>query len=229
MGAPYGQYLLDDVVRGRVQAKLYVFLNAWQLSTAQRQELRRHTRGAFRVWCYAPGWHDGSSSSPEAMQELTGFRLVPVSPARAWATPTDLGEQLGLQTAFGVDGAVTPLFAAADASPEEILATYPDGSAAVALRQSHDGWSLFAGAPGLTSELLRLAARKAGVHLYTQTDCNVYANGPIVALHAAQDGPITLDTGRRGRVRDALTGERVGSGPRVTVPMKKGDTRVLRY
>jgi hypothetical protein len=229
MGAPYGQYLLDDVVRGRVQAKLYVFLNAWQLTAAQRQELRRHTRGAFRVWCYAPGWHDGDRTSPEAMQELTGFRLVSVSPARAWATPTDLGKQLGLQTAFGVDGAVTPLFAAADASPAETLATYPDGSAAVALRQSPDGWSLFVGAPGLTSELLRLAARKAGVHLYTQTDCNVYANGPIVGLHAAQDGPVTLDTGRRGQVQDALTGERVGSGPRVTVPMKKGDTRLLRY
>jgi beta-galactosidase len=43
-------------------------------------------------------------------------------------------------------------------------------------------------------ELLRLAARKAGVHLYTQTDCNVYANGPIVALHASHDGPIIVNT-----------------------------------
>jgi hypothetical protein len=88
---------------------------------------------------------------------------------------------------------------------------------------------LFVGAPGLTSELLRLAARKAGVHLYTQTDCNVYANGPIVALHAAQDGPVTLDTGHRGQVRDALTGVLVGKGPAVALPMKKGETRVLRH
>jgi len=80
----------------------------------------------------------------------------------------------------------------------------------------------------LTSELLRLAARKAGVHLYTQTDCNVYANVPIVALHASQDGTITVDTGRRGQVRDALTDELIGAGPRVAIPMKKGDTRVLR-
>ena len=138
MGAPYGQYLLDDVVRGRVHAKLYVFLNAWQLSAAQRQALRRHTRGTCRVWCYAPGWHDGDKTSPEAMQELTGFRLVPVSPAKALATPTDLGKQLGLQTPFGVDAPVKPLFAAADASPAEILATYPDGSAAVALRQTRE-------------------------------------------------------------------------------------------
>ena len=147
------------------------------------------------------------------MQELTGFRLVPVSPARAWATPTDLGKQLGLQRHSVWMRPSPRLFAAADATPAEILATYPDGSAAVALRQAAGGWSLFVGAPGLTSELLRLAARKAGVHLYTQTDCNVYANGPIVALHAAQDGPITLDTGHRGPVHDAMTGNLVGSGP----------------
>ena len=229
MGAPYGQYLLDDVVRGRVQAKLNVFLNAWHLSAAQRQALRRQTRGAWRIWCYAPGWHDGDRTSAEAMQELTGFRLVPVSPARAWARPTDLGRQLGLQQGFGVDAPITPLFAAADASPAEILATYPDGSAAVALREARDGGSLFVGAPGLTSELLRLAARKAGVHLYTQTDCNVYASGPIVALHAAQDGPVTLDTGHRGEVHDALTGALVGKGPTLTLPMTKGETRVLRH
>ena len=228
MGAPYGQYLLDDVTSGRVHSKLYVFLNAWQLSAAQRQALRRHTRGTCRVWCYAPGLHDGDKTSPEAMQELTGFRLVPVSPAKALATPTALGKQLGLQTPFGVDAAVKPLFAAADASPAEILATYPDGSAAVALRQTRDGQSLFVGAPGLTSDLLRLAARKAGVHLYTQTDCNVYANGPIVAVHASQDGTIALDTGKRRQVSDAMTGDLIGSGPRVDLPMKKGDTRVLR-
>ena len=88
---------------------------------------------------------------------------------------------------------------------------------------------MFVGAPGLTSELLRLAARKAGVHLYTQTDCNVYANGPIVALHASQDGSITLDTGRRAPVHDAINGDLLGNGPSLALPMKKGETRVFRY
>ena len=91
-----------------------------------------------------------------------------------------------------------------------------------------DDWSSFVGAPGLTSDLLRLAARKAGVHLYTQTECNVYANGPFVALHAAQDGPITLDTGRPGQVHDALSGDLLGKGPHLILPLKKGETRVLR-
>jgi hypothetical protein len=229
MGAPYGQYLLDDLVCGRVRSKLYVFLNAWQLSAAQRKAIQANTRRTCRVWCYAPGLHDGDRTSPEAMQELTGFRLIRAFPSKAWAISTDQGRQLGLQTSFGVDAPVDPLFAVGDATPAEILAVYPDGTAAVALRKTPDGWSLFVGAPGLTSELLRLAARKAGVHLFTQADCNVYANGPFVALHAAQDGPITLDTGGKNAIHDAITDELIAAGPCITLPMKKGETRILRH
>jgi len=229
LGAPYGQYLLDDVLSGRVRSKLYVFLNAWQLSGGQRKALLARSRGAGRVWCFAPGLHDGNRTSPEAMRELTGFRLVPVSPAKAWAEPTKTGRALGLQSAFGVQSVVAPLFAASDATPEETLATYPDGTAAVALRRTANEWSFFVGAPGLSSDLLRLAAHKAGVHLYTETDCNVYANGSVIALHAALDGPITVNTGKNRKVYDALSGEVVGDGPRVTLDLKKGDTRVLRH
>lgn len=226
-GAPYGQYLLDDLLAGRVRAKVYVMLDAWRLTAAQRRGLLAQTRGAMRVWCYAPGYHDGDRQSVDAMRELTGFRLEPVAPSRAVAAPTEVGKRMGLVTTFGVDGPVKPLFAALDATPDETLAVYPDGSAAVALRRLPDGWSLFVGAPGLTSDLMRAIARKAGVHLFAQEDCNVYANGPVVALHAAQDGPLTIDVGRRGPVRDAMSGRTLGRGPTVRLNLKKGDTRVL--
>ncbi|MDH7569182.1 MAG: beta-galactosidase [Armatimonadota bacterium] len=228
-GAPYGQYLLDDVLAGRVRARLYVFLNAWSLSGEQRRKLLEATRGAACVWCYAPGYLDGSQPSPAAMRELTGFNLQPAAVPRAWAVPTDAGRRRGLVTEFGVQKEVIPLFKAADAAPEETLAAWPEGSAAVALRRGRDGVSLFVGAPGLTPELVRLAAREAGVHLFTETDCNVYANGPFVALHAPVEGPVTLDTGSEGPVRDLLTGERVGEGPRLTLLLQRGETRVLCY
>jgi hypothetical protein len=56
----------------------------------------------------------------------------------------------------------------------------------------------------------------------------VYANGQFLAFHAAQDGPLTIDTGRSGAVYDAVTDELVGSGPTLTMTVKKGNTRVLR-
>ena len=227
MGAPYGQYLQDDVIAGKVKAKMYVFLNAWCLSAEERKQLLVATRGSTRIWCYAPGYQEDHATSLEAMHELTGFQLKKAMPAKALAKPTATGQRLGLRETFGADGPVKPLFSAADATAEETLATYPDGSASVALRRTSDGVSLFVGAPGLTSELLRLAARQAGIHLFTQRDCNVYASGPYLVLHASQDGPLEVNTGNSGPIRDLLEGSAVGRGPRLTLPMKKGDTRVL--
>jgi hypothetical protein len=216
------------VAAGKVGAKLNVFLSAWRLSVAQRKALLAHTAGATNVWCYAPGYLDDDRPSLPAMRELTGFTFAEVAPPTAIATPTEAGKRLGLVAAFGVNSAVKPLFAVTDATPSEILATYPDGSAAVALRRGLTGASLFVGAPGLTSELLRLAAKVAGVHLYTQTDCNVYANGPFIALHAAQDGEIALDTGRPGKVSNLLSGEALGVGPNLRLDLRKGETLVLK-
>jgi beta-galactosidase len=228
-GAPYGQYLQDDVEQGRVQAQLYVMLTAWRLSTEQRRALGASLRGHTRLWCYAPGAIDAERTSLNAMRELTGFRLKPVAAnIKARAVPTEAGRRLGLAQPLGTDRPVAPLFAAADARADEVLAVYADGSAAVALRKSPEGTSIFVGPPGLSSELLRLAARQAGVHLFTQTDCNVYANGPYLSLHTAADGPLTLDTGRKQPVVDLLTGQTLGNGPRITLPIQKGQTRVLK-
>ena len=227
MGAPYGQYLLDDVAAGHVQAKMYVFLTAWSLSPHQRQQLLAATHGSLRVWCYAPGYFDRYRSSLDAMRELTGFRIKKLARASALARPTAAGKSLGLYEGLGVARPIEPLLAAADATAEETLATYPDGSAAVALRETADGPSLFVGPPGLTAELLRLAARKAGVHLFTQTDCNVYASGPYLVLHAAQSGALDIDAGRPGPVRDLFTGQVLAPGPLLTLQLNKGETRVL--
>ena len=229
MGAPYGQYLMDDLLARRFQSKLYVLTSAWSLGAAERDKLLQATKGAARVWCYAPGYFEGDRmASPEAMRQLTGFTLTP-SPAKAMATPTPAGRELGLQRRFGIDRPLNPLFAVADARPGEVLATYEDGSAAVVMRRQKTGVSIFVGVPVLTSELLRLAAREAGVHLFTATDCNVYANDPFLAIHASQDGPVELNTGRTGEVTDMLTGKVIGQGPAFTLPLKRGETMVLRY
>ncbi len=228
MGTPYGQYLQDDVESGRVHARLYVFLTAWCLSPQQRRRLLKATDGAVKVWCYAPGYQEPNGVSSDGPHELTGFRLERTRQAQAWAEPTELGRRLGLTEGFGVKAPVEPLFAAVDARPSETLATYPDGSPAVALRHTPTGDSLFVGPPGLTSQLLRLAARRAGVHLWTETDCNVYANGPFVVLHGAHDGPVELDVRAERPVVDLQTGRVVGHGPRIRLLLRRGQTRVLR-
>lgn len=228
LGAPYGQYLLDDVVAGRVRAKLYVFANAWSLSSSQRQALQRATAGATRVWCYAPGYLEPDRASIPAMRELTGFALRPLLSERAVATPTSAGRQLGLGRSWGSDRVIVPLFAAADATDSEVIATYPSGEAGVAIRRGSSGTDVFVGVPEITSDLLRGVARQAGVRLWVDQDCHVYANGPYVILHAATDGAVTLHVGRDHAVLDYWTGQHIGNGPDISLTMTKGDTRVLK-
>lgn len=135
MGAPYGQYLLDDVVTGRVQAKLFVFVNGWSYSAEERARLTRIAGGA----------------------------------------------------------------------------------------------ALFVETTGVTTAALRQAARAAGVHLFTETDCIVYANARFLTLHGVQDGPVVVRTGARGPVQDALSGAVIGQGPEFSLPLKRGETRVVEF
>ena len=227
LGTPSGQYLQDDVIHGRVNAKLLVFLDAWQLDSVQRKALLAASRGKAKIWCYAPGYLDGDRPSLAAMRELTGFKLEEISSAAALARPTLNGAKAGLTVPFGVNALIKPLFAARDATPEETLATYPDGAAAVALRETPEGPSLFVGVPGLTPEILRLMAARAGVHLYTRTDCNVTANGPFIVVHGATDGAVALDIGAPSAVFDGISNAKIGDGPVLDLPLHKGETRVL--
>lgn len=220
LGAPYGQYLLDDLLAGKVRAKLYVMLNTWSLTAAQREKLRDVTRGSVCIWCYAPGWFDGVNTSLDTMQQLTGFKLAPQGKLAAWAAP----KASTLTQSFGVHQPIKPLFTITDATEAETLAVFANQSVAAAMRDQ----SMLVTAPGLTTELLRLAAKKANVHVFTDKDCNVYASGPFMALHAPQDGEIKLNTGHSAPVIDMLTQQKIGDGPMLTLPLKMGETRVLR-
>ena len=228
-GASYGQYLLDDVLAGRVDAEVYLFLSAWRLDENDRRALRERTRGKTRVWCYAPGYHDGYITALGAMRQVTGFSLAYASIANAKATPTDVGRGRGIIDALGADAPIRPLFTATDATADETLATYSDGSTAIAMRRGDEGVDVFIGPPALSTQLLRAIYREAGVHIFTETDCNVYANDPYVVLHAAHPGPVGLDTGREGAIVDMLTGDTVGAGPRLTLELAAAETRVLKY
>jgi hypothetical protein len=228
-GAPYGQYLQDDITAGHVHAKLYLFLSSYRLASEQRRALLKATAGSTKIWCYMPGYYDGDSASLSAVHDLTGFAVKLVSPDQGRVTPTPAGVRLGLTDRFGSYAPLKPALAVTDATPDETLATYPDGSTAVAIRKTSSGISIFDGAAQLTPQLVRLAAKAAGVHLYADNEAAVYANGPFVAIHATKDGPVSLDTGKKSEVEDVMSGEKLGMGPSLTIPMTAGDTRMLKF
>jgi hypothetical protein len=247
LGAPYGQYLLADVLARRVPARLQFFLSAWLLSAEQRRALAAsRSPDTTRVWCWAPGFTYPDRQDASGVAEVTGFKARLVTPPSAEATPTALGRQHGLRAAFGPRTALQPLFSV-EAGPEEVWATYADGSPAVVVRRrlagrpapqagatlsapqkAADGCDVFVGPPQLTPELLRALAKLAGVHVFTDANVPVWAAEGYVAIQAHQAGTLIVDVGRPGPVFDALDGRPLGAGPRVRVPFKQGETRVLR-
>lgn len=81
IGAPVEHYLLEDILADNTKPyKLYLMLNCFRLSDAQRRLIdeRLRRRGAVLVWMYAPGLFNPDQAAerdPAHTQQLLGFRL----------------------------------------------------------------------------------------------------------------------------------------------------------
>lgn len=231
-GAPYGQYLLRDAAAGRVPARLQIHLASWAVPAAVRAELRQNRRpGVTCVWAYAPGCIaiPGEAAGAAAVP-LHGFRVQPAAAAGpARATPTAAGRALGITAAWGQTSTVRPRFTVATEPGDDVLATYDDGTPALVVRRRPEGNEVFAGTPAWTSEVMRALCRVAGVHLYTETDAWVWAAEGVLGVQAHDDSPLSLNTGAAAPVRDLLSGEVLGTGPLLRLPLRRGETRLLGF
>ena len=234
-GAPYAQYLLNDVLDNPPpETKLFYLPFAWHLDAAQRAKvvrLRKTRPDATFVWVWAPGWASERGLGTETMREATGFGFRRIRLEKGTAVSTALGRRAGLAAEWGV-GETDPLFAVETEPGDEILATWkghPEAAAMVARRHADGpGFDVFVGPGRLSHELARYFVEKAGCHVYAPArTVNVIAAEGLVLLQATIDGTIDVDVGRTGEVRDFLSGERLGVGPRLSVPFRKGETRIL--
>lgn len=215
-GAPHGQYLLFDVCRKPLAAKLQVFQSCWSLSDAKIDALvrQRETHPATRVWCWAPGWRDNEGVPDLArMTRLTGFRFKPL------AKPVDQA-----------------LFTVTDAKPEEVLERFPDGSPSVVVRRRGAGADVFVSKPDLTAPLLHRLAALAGVHLYLPADevgkatlwaTRIRDDAYVLEVQAMEDTTLHLRIPSVQPIRDAISGQPLGQGPVLPLKLAKGETRVL--
>ena len=72
-------------------------------------------------------------------------------------------------------------------------------------------------------------AKVAGVHFYTPPlKATVCAAEGYVVVQAREEGPLEIDFGKEGAVVDFLTGKQLGTGPKVSLPFKKGETKIFQ-
>lgn len=209
VGAPCGQYLLDDLLMGRISPKLNVFAAAYALGRNERTRLHELAQTSGGIWCWAPGYVDldKGSFSTEAVRETTGFAVEALADAPLRVRSTTAGKQLGLPDEFGPEAKMTPVLAVRPEKGDAVLAVYRDGNPAVVLRPGKAP-QLFCGTTELPVALLRHMAKLSGVHLDTDRPANVYANGDFLAVSAPEEGVY-----------------RIGSKQ---IRLEKGETVILR-
>lgn len=254
IGAPYGQYMLEDYLDGKTNAKVNILLAAWRLTSKQRQSLKEKAATDTIVWGFASGWLDAQhGGNTRNMEEIMPFKFRKIANPQKPPVLTEAGKAFGLKLVYqyedmtasrfrqmknnksAKDQSLTytvpeEIFTVTDARPDEILATLPDGSPIIVMRKtSSGGCSLYVGLPSLDKEILRGAAKIAGAHLYTTArPCVVYANKQMIVLHGShQDGTIEINTGSQAEVWDYLAKQSLGNGPIVQVPLKWNETRIL--
>jgi hypothetical protein len=204
IGAPFDQYQLDDIsLPGMDRYKVYFFLNAFNLSDTQRQNIRKvlAKSGKTAVWLYAPGFSDGKTLSAENIAQITGFKVaydaaskglpeVEIDPNHAFTAGIEKGHRFKAKPYQHHVGPFEfgPIFEITDPSAE-VLGKYPDtGKVACAHKKTADGHSIYLTIPYIDSALARAICKASGVHMYASDDVYLDATRRLLTITSTAAG-----------------------------------------
>jgi hypothetical protein len=242
LGTPVKQYLLSDLLNPNLDLssiKLAVFANAWNVPTSVRQAIdaKLKTSGRTLVFIYAAGYlNQDAAASVTGIISLTGINV-----ALGSGTPA-LGENFnvrGQNVAGGPAYSLTPWFKVSDAAAAT-LATYVSAGGASLARKSIAGpngtWtSVFAAAPKLPLEVLRMLSEDAGVFHFADKGDVVEAAGNMMVLHATTTGfktirfPQAMSRILETALPTADTPMCSNCSSLTQLPFNDGDTRAFRW
>lgn len=213
-GAPIDWLMMEDLPgKAMRQYRALYFHNPTFLSDAERAALEKLKRdGRVMIFIGYPGLVAGGKLDDQAASRAAGMRLKLVrsrSAARFWPRDYDVPclHEATSQVAMGSGAVISPRLIVDDPQAQ-VIAHWPDGAAAAAMRK-HDGWtSYYFPVPPNNAQLFRAIFRDAGCHIYSSGLCRdvVFANKSLLALHTNHYfQPLTLP--RPARVTDLFSGQ----------------------
>ncbi|MCY2928360.1 MAG: beta-galactosidase [Planctomycetota bacterium] len=216
-GAPIDWWMSEDLARPEMaQYKALYFHNATVLSDAQRKALDALKRdGRAMIFVGYPGLVAGGALDAKAASDTVGIRLKLVNSRAAARLPIKdynlpcMKEALA-QIVLGGGVIVSPRLIVDDPDAQ-IIATWPDGEPAAAVKRHKNWTAYYFPVPPNNAYVFRGIFRDAGVHIYTHNTCRdiVYANKSLLAVHSIHYGqPINLPG--PARVTDLFTDHVVG-------------------
>lgn len=237
-GAPAQFCLLQDVLDGKAAPSLvYIFANAFHLHEDDRVRLRQVliAQNAAAIWMYASGYISEGASS-ENITKTTGHQVRAFEEKATAGSAFQLegGKWLERGEGIGPSEVWSPLFYI-ETEDSNALAKYREsGKTSVAVEFFEEGWaSIYVAEPSLSPDLLREILAILEEHVYIRSDAggtdSLHFGPQFFAVHAGGNGEREIDLGDRHDVQDMLD-PNVGwlDKRHLAIPMKTGDTRILR-
>ncbi len=218
-GIPVDFYYHNDIARDDLpEYKLYVFVNCFSLTAAERQAIKDKVRrkGKTALFIYGQGFIDPDAQkklSADNISDLTGIRIreidspsmgkFKIDPEGELATDCDPGTVYGQLDRIVKDGCamylysqttvVCPLFVSDDPEAKTLATLCAEKLPAVSIKQDDSGFNtVFTAAKWLSADVFRAIGRIAGCHVYEDDGDYVFANERYITIHAWSTGRKTI-------------------------------------
>jgi hypothetical protein len=236
--------LLQDVLDGiAAPSSAYLFLNAFQLSDAERETLHAlfAQERASVIWLYAPGYLEGQAASAENISKTVAMKVKAFEkPEGGGSSFAISGSWMKKENAFGSPLTWGPLFYVEDDSADTLGAYLESKRVSAAMRALETGWtSVYIADPGLPAAMLREVLRILEQHCYFRPSkrpffdlsqvCTLPDGRKMLAVHANKTGERTINLNGFHYVKDlfettALQGRAKES---FILPMRNGETKIF--
>ncbi|MEA3364817.1 MAG: beta-galactosidase [Candidatus Hydrogenedentes bacterium] len=229
MGTPFRQYLLSDLVAGRVpEHKAYIFIGCFRLNRTQREAVAKAVSGKTAIWMYGSGFLEDRPDTRH-ITELLGMPVREVEGDVPGMITADLGAALcgGLSdTPFGVQTALDPLWAIEEGEDIEVLGHFPNGAPGAGLKRGESALTVYIGTLNAPAKLLRNILAASGVHVYIDSDDVLVTDGQFLSVTASTSGAKEVALPEKSVVRRLLPEARdSGVSNGFTEEFEKGETR----
>jgi hypothetical protein len=243
-GVSAGFYLLSDLAH-RLRfpdAKLYIFLNAWDMRPEVRAAIKTRLQrdGKTLFWVYAAGLFESGRHALERVREVTGIAIRP-QPFSSRAGTTILNRKHQLtelleERALSIVDQLEPSYFAI---PEEgcvVLGEYSQtGLPSLVVREIHvDGdptqsWrSVFLAEPMVSEKIIRGLCQLAGVQIWNYHGDAVNVRKPFLSIHYTGSGHRTATLPDRWHAYDVGSEKMVGlDATHIKSQASDGATQVL--
>jgi beta-galactosidase len=213
-------YLLSDLAHREnfPEAKLYVFMNAWDIRPEVRSAIKTRLQrdGKVLFWLYCAGLFEAGRDALERVREVTGIALKP-QPFHSRTGTTLLNQRHPVCSSLPIQklaegGRLEPSYFAI---PEDasVFGEYThSGLPSYVVRHftgdSEGTWtSVFLGEPIVTPGLFRALGQMAGAHVWNFDDDVVHVRAPFLTVHCKGAGQRTITVPNNWSVYDAVTGD----------------------